>query len=107
MRNAITEARNVTVTFNDAVGQDIVDQTAQIAMPIDAYKAVVEQVAAIEGKYAKLGSSGVADLTDASVLITGALPTQVHVFDVTTVMATGSYNYIYVETVATSEDVSA
>ena len=99
VRNAITEARNVTVTFDDGTA-------AQIAMPIDAYKAAIEKVTAIEGKYAKLGAAAVPDLTGVSVLMTGNLPFQIHVFTVTTVMASGSYELVYVETVPDADSVS-
>ena len=106
MKNAISGYRTVKVAFDDAAGQAIVDQTAQIAAPIDAFKAAIGFVEKREGVYAKLGASGAPDLTDASIIVTGALPFQIHVFTVTTVMATGNYIFVYVETVPTVDDVS-
>lgn len=99
MRTAISEVRNVIVTFDDGAA-------AQLAMPIDAYKAAIEKVDVMEGRFAKGGAALVPDLTDATVLITGALPFQIHRFTVTTVMATGNYEFVYVETVATAADVT-
>lgn len=90
-QTAISEPRAFILTFDDGA-------TGQLASVGDAYKAVIEQVMDTETKYAKLGAAGVPDLTGASVLITGALPFQYHVFTVTTVMATGSYEYVFVET---------
>ena len=95
VRRGQTEFRNVTVTFNDAVGQDIVDQTAQLEMPIDAYKAAIVKVEEIEGVYATLGSF--TDLTDTTVLVTGTSPHRIYVFDLTTVIADGEYMFIFVE----------
>jgi hypothetical protein len=105
-KQSISEFRNVKIELSDALGQDIVDQTAQIAAPVDAYKAALEVVAELEGKYAKLGASGAPDLTGATVLKSGAIAHQIHVFTVTTVMADAEYVFIYVETVPTSDDVS-
>lgn len=106
MRHALSEARNLKIMFNDAVGKAIIDQTAQLAMPIDAYKAALELVAREEGDYRMGGSSAVADKTSQPVLVTGAMPFQIHVFELTSVMATGDYTFIYVETVPSPEDVS-
>jgi hypothetical protein len=105
VRNAISEYRDVKIAFDDAAGQDIVDQTAQIAAPIDAFKAALEVVARMEGQYAKDNSS-VSDLTDQTVLATGNLPFQIHVFTVTVDISAGDYIFVYVETVPTSDDVS-
>lgn len=99
VRNAISEARNVTVTFDDGTA-------AQLAMPIDAYKAAIEKVEVMEGRFAKLGAAGVPDLAGASVLVTGSLPFQIHVFTVTTTMASGDYEFVYVETVPDADSVS-
>lgn len=98
-RNAITEARDVIVTFDDGTA-------AQLGAPIDSYKAALEKVAQLEGQFALQGAAGVPDLTDATALVTGNLPFQIHVFTLTTVMATGNYEFVYVETVPTAADVS-
>lgn len=105
IRKAISEYRNVSVAFDDAAGQDIVDQTAQIAAPIDAFKAAMELVAKMEGQYAQDNSS-VSDLSDASIIVTGTSPNQVHVFTATVDISAADYIFIYVETVPTIDDVS-
>lgn len=105
MKRAISEFRNVTVTFNDAVGQDIVDQTAQIASGIDAYKAALGFVEEYEGKYA-LDSANVGDLSAVDVILTGTNPYQIHAFTVTVDISAASYNFIFVETVPTVDDLS-
>ena len=94
-RRAQSEFRNVTIRFNDAVGQDIVDQTAQLAAPIDSHKAILDTVEEIEGTYYTLGAF--TDLTDAPALMTGTNPNKIYVFNVTTVVATGVYTFIFVE----------
>lgn len=67
------------------------------AISIDAQKAAVKLIADLEAKYAKLGAAGAPDLTAATVIKTGSLPYQVHVFTVTTVMANGDYTIVFVE----------
>ena len=103
MNNSLTGFREVTVAFDN--GADTTDGTevAQIAAPIDSFKAALGLVTEVEGRYAKLGAAGVPDLTDATVLATGALPFQIHVYTVTTVMATATYKFIYVETKPNTE----
>ena len=98
-RNSISEIRNVIVTFDDGTA-------AQLGAPIDSYKAAMEKVAVLEGDFAKKGASLVPDLTDAVALITGTQATQLHVFTLTTVMATGNYEFVYVETVPDADSVS-
>ena len=49
----------------------------------------------IEGVYATLGSF--TDLTAAPALMTGTNPNKIYVFDVTTVVATGTYTFVFVE----------
>ena len=98
VQNAISEYRNVKIAFDNAAGAIDGSEVAQIAAPLDAFKAAIEVVTRLEGQYAKLGAAGVPDLTAKAVLATGALPFQIHSFTVTTVMATGVYTFIYVET---------
>lgn len=95
--NAISEYRNVSITFENGVD-------AQVAAPLDAYKAAVGVVTRLEGEFEKLGAAGVPDMTDKAVLATGSLPFQIHAFEFTTVMATGSYQIVYVETKPNVED---
>jgi hypothetical protein len=103
MKNSLTGFREVTVAFDN--GADTTDGTevAQIAAPIDSFKAALELVTKIEGVYFKLGAAGAPDLTDATVIASGALPFQIHVYTVSTVMATGTYKFIYVETKPNTE----
>lgn len=102
MRNAISEPRDIKLylTAAGSVG------AAAVAAPADAIKAAVEYIEKNEGAYAKGGATVVPDLTAKSIILTGALPYQVHVFTATTVMATGVYTLVFVETVPSTEDVS-
>ena len=59
IKKAISGYRSVTIAFDDAAGQDIVAQTAQIAAPINAFKAALAKVEEIEGQYAKSGAKDV------------------------------------------------
>lgn len=95
---AIGEFRSVTVAFDDAAGQDILDQTAQVAAPLDAFKAAMRLVKENEGNYNRYGAAGVPDVTAKTILATGSLNNVIHQFTLTTVMATGSYIFIYVAT---------
>ena len=96
MSNSISEYRNLVITFDDAVS------LPQLIAPIDSYKAAIGLVSDIEDRYAKLGAA-VLDLTNATVLVTGNLPFQIHVFVLTTVLATGFYEFTYVETKPNTE----
>ena len=99
---ALSEYRDVELYLTTAgsVG------ASAVAAPIDAYKAAVGLIEELEGSYAKLGASGVPDLAAVSVIRTGTLPFQIHVFTVTSTMATGVYLMVYVETVPTVADIS-
>jgi hypothetical protein len=77
---------------------------AAVAAPIDAYKAAIGKVEEIESIYNTTGSF--TDLSGATVLCTGAVPFQIHVFTVTTTIATGVYLMVYVETVPDASQVS-
>lgn len=91
IKKAISEYRTVKVTFDDGTA-------AQLVAPIDSYKAALGVVERMEGQYAKLGAAGVPDLTAKAILATGTENFQVYSFTVTTVMATGSYQFVFVET---------
>lgn len=67
------------------------------ACSIDAHKAFLKRVGEIEQKYADNPAS-VGNLATATVVVTGALPHKIHVFTVTTTMATGTYAATFVET---------
>ena len=93
-RTAISEPRNVKLSF--------VGSQPQLEAPVDSYKAALEVVVRTEGAYQKIGSA-ISDLTDATVLATGANPNQIHVFTVTTVLANADYKFVYVETKPNAE----
>lgn len=95
---AISEYRNVTMAFDDAAGQDILDQTAQVAAPLDAFKAATRLVKENEANYARYGASGVPDLAGKTLKATGSDPNVIHTFTLTTTMATGTYIFLYVGT---------
>lgn len=86
-QRAISEFRNVIL--NNGV--------AQIEAPIDANFAMLNIVEEIEGRY-NIDPTNVTDLTGATVLSTGRLNSKIHVFTVTTTVATGTYSIAYVET---------
>lgn len=87
-RRAQTEFRNVSITFDNGVD-------AQLAAPIDSYKAAIVKVEDIEGVYATKGSFD--DVTDKTILVTGTNPNKIYVFDLTTVVANGTYEFVFVE----------
>ena len=86
-QRAISEFRNVIL--NNGV--------AQIAAPIDAQFAMLNIVEEQEGLY-DLNPAGATDLAGATVLSTGRLNSQIHVFTVTTDLANATYSIAYVET---------
>jgi hypothetical protein len=88
VRRAISEFRDVTVAFENGVD-------AQLVSPIDAYKGAIEKVEQIEGVYATKGSF--VDLTDKTIFVTGTQLHKIYVFDLTTVVATGAYTFVFVE----------
>lgn len=102
MKNALTEYRDIKLylTAAGSVG------AAAVAAPIDAIKAATEYIAQNEGAFAKGGATVIPDLTAKAIILTGTSPYQVHVFTATTVMATGVYTLVFVETVPSVEDVS-
>lgn len=67
------------------------------ACSLDAHKAFTKRVGDIEQKYADNPAS-VGDLLAGTVVVTGALPHKIHVFTVTSTMATGTYAATFVET---------
>jgi hypothetical protein len=98
----ISEYRDVTayLTTAGSVG------AAGLPPPIDSIKAITKYVSDNEARYNDLGAAGVPDLAAQNIIVTGNLPFQVHVFTVTTTMATGVYLLVYVETVPTPADVT-
>ena len=84
VRQAITEQRDVEIVITGA------------PMPIDAYKAVIERVAVLEGAYFKNIPAAV-DLAAASSVFTGTIPFQLYAFDITTDYAGGVYTFDFVE----------
>lgn len=97
-RNANSEHRNISITFSVAVLDDGVPISIQNGAPLDAYKAAVELVYRLEDKYSKLGAEGVPDMKGRIVVATGSIPSKVHVYQLTTTMASGKYEVLYSET---------
>lgn len=96
-KRAFSEIRNVIVTFDN--GTD-----AQLAMPIDAYKAALERVAQLESDY--LDNPSLANLAGADVAITGTQKYKLYHFELTTTFATGTYEFVFVETVPNADSLS-
>lgn len=103
--NAFSEYRNVIVTFNGNEGVDIVGETPQVAMGLDAYKAAIKKVEEIEAQYAADPTS-VSDLADVTVVMTGTSRYKLHSFQLTLTIATGVYVFIFNETVPNAESLS-
>lgn len=100
----ISEYRPITIQFNDAVGQDIVDQTAQVGSGIDAYKAAIGKAELIEADFNKRGlfnattnPAGLANVTSKVTLVTGALLNKIYIFELTTDVVAGVYTFLFVE----------
>ncbi len=91
--------RDVSIEFSNA--STIIDgnEVAQVAAPIDAFKAAIHKVENMEGRYARLGAAGVPDLAAKDILVTGTLPEEIFKFTVTSTMATGVYQFLFVEIV--------
>lgn len=82
-------SRNVLVTMTDG---------GSILLPIDAYKAALVVVDELEDKYARLGASSTPDLVAKDIIAIGSSPYQVHLYELTTVMANATYAFAYQET---------
>lgn len=93
--NAFSEFRNVKVTFDNGID-------AQGAMPIDAYKAVINKVQEIESKVASGATP--ADLADTTVVLTGTSKYAIYIFTVTTTVATGEYEFVFEEAAPNVEE---
>jgi hypothetical protein len=104
-QTAYSEIRNVIVSFNDAEGQDIADQTAQVAMSLDAYKAAINKVVELEYKYSQKPAS-VVDLTDQSIVFTGTSRYQLYSFTLTLDISAAKYDFTFVETVPNADSLS-
>ena len=63
------------------------------------YKAAIQKVEEIEGRYALLGDAGVSDVTGQETLMTGTLPEEIYKYNLTTVVASGQYTFEFVEVV--------
>lgn len=92
-KRALTEFRDTKLylTAAGSVG------AAAVAAPLDAYKAAIRKVEEIESTYATLGSF--TDLSAVDSPCFGTLAHQVHIFTITTTVATGVYLMVYKETV--------
>ena len=87
--SALVEPRGVALTLTNA-------------MTVDAIRAVTERILSLEAQYAA-DSGSVADLTAAVSVLTGKTPFKVYVFTVTSVMATGTYTFVFEEEAANVE----
>jgi len=89
-KRGLSENRNVLVTFTDG-GSSL--------LPIDAHKSAFLLVEELEDKYARLGATATPDLTAQTTMAIGTKPYQVHLYELTTVMANATYVFDYQETV--------
>lgn len=96
-KQAFTEIRDVNVTFDDGVA-------AQAPMSIDAYKAAMLKVQEIESKYQN--NPAYADVTDVVTVFTGTSRYKLYSFNLTTVLADASYQFVYNETVPNADSLS-
>ena len=103
--NAFSEYRNVIIRFNTSEGQDIVDQDAQVAMGIDAYKACIFKVAELEAQYADDPAS-VTDKADVTVVFTGTSRYKLYSFQLTLDISEADYTFVYNETVPNADELS-
>ena len=103
--NALTEYRDVIVEFNLSQAVDIVGQTPQEAMSLDAYKAAVNKVAEIEAQYA-VDNTAVADLSDVTLVFTGTSRYKLYSFQLTLDISVGLYRFVWNETVPNSAGLS-
>ena len=92
-----TEFRNVTFELNYAAPDN--------TLPIDAIFAVSTSIREQEKIYA-YNPTELVDISSVRTVLTGRHPYQVHVFNLTRTVATGTYEYEYVETVPRIEDIS-
>jgi len=102
---AFTEHRDVIVQFNLSEGLDIVGQTAQEAMSLDAYKAALNKVAEMEDSYAA-DSSSIVDLSDVLVVFTGTSRYKLYSFQLTVDISAALYRFVWNETVPNAAGLS-
>jgi len=103
-KRAFSEIRDVKVFFNASEGVDIVSQTAQEAMSIDAYKAAIGKVEELESAFYK--NPSLANLTDKLIVFTGTSRYKLYSFQLTTVFANAEYTFVWNETVPNAEGLS-
>ena len=90
MARNFDELRKVTIDYGAT------DLEAAAAMSLDAYRAVIQKVQELEDAYAH-NTANVADMTAVNIALVGNHPYKIYVFAVTSVMATGTYTFEYVE----------
>lgn len=93
-KRAFTDIRNVEITF---------DMTAGAASP-DAYKAAINKVEELESAY--FNDPSLANLADVTAVFTGTSRFKLYSFQLTTTFATGTYAFVYNETVPNAESLS-
>lgn len=94
--NGLKPTRNLTVVKNGA-------------FPLDGHKAVDQKVAELEQLYENSldstgTSSGLTNLTGAITVVDTKHPFKVYVFNLTTVFATGTYTFTFVDVVPNMEN---
>ena len=99
MATNFSNRRDVTVTITGA------------PMPLDAYKAVYKKVEEFEDKYYNSlnesgTSEGLTNITAASAVLTGTTAYKVYAFTVTTVYATGTYTFAFIEAAPNVESLT-
>ena len=99
-KRAISEFRDIKLYLTAAGGTG----AAAVLAPIRAIKALMGKIEEIESTYQTTGAF--TNLSTAAVLVTGNTPYEVHVFTVTTTIASGIYLCVYVETVPDASQVS-
>lgn len=82
--SAFKEVRDVIIKY-DAVA---------VAFPIDAYASIAAKVREIEDRHVLVAQT---DLTASKIVLTGRTPYKIYVFDITSVMATGTYTFEFQE----------
>ena len=90
--------------FTDIRGVDIdIDNNGEFISP-DAYKACLNKVEELESAY--LNNPALVDLADVTAVFTGTSRFKLYSFQLTTTFATGTYAFVYNETVPNAESLS-
>lgn len=79
---------------------------------LDGYRAIIAKAQELENQYENSldedgVSSGLTNLTAAKAVLTSNNPYKVYIFDLTTVFATGTYTFDFVEEAANTETATS